>query len=382
MSKRRRGRGEGSVYRRADGIWIAYVSLGYNAEGKRKRRFVAGGSKAEALDKLKRLVNSGAAPVGDGDKLTLAEYLRTWLASIKPNVATHTYISYEQHCRNAIIPHLGGTRLPKLTALQIQGFYASMASAGRSAANQRKAGVTLGVALQHAVRLKLIAHNVARDVPKPKHSPKEMQVLDPNQVQAFFAEARADRLFALYVLSLDSGVREGEAFALLWTDIDWTAGAVQIVRALEEAKGTLKLKELKTKKSRRRVALSPFTMEALADHRKAMLAEGNYSPDGPVFCDTEGGWLRKSNVLRRSFRPILKRAGLPTIRVYDLRHSSATLLLLAGEDSRIVAERLGHSSTVLTQNTYQHVLPGMQERAASKLDTIFRQATNGTAKIG
>src|SRR5262249_18185036 len=130
---------------------------------------------------------------------------------------------------------------------------------------------------------------------------------------------------------------------------------------------------LKTKKSRRRVALTTFTVDALAGHRKAMLAEGNYRLDGPVFCDREGGHLRKSNVLRRSFHPILERAKLPRIRPYDLRHSSATLLLLAGEDSKVVSERLGHSTTRLTQDTYQHVLPGMQERAAQKLDAIFRQ---------
>lgn len=199
-----------------------------------------------------------------------------------------------------------------------------------------------------------------------------MQALDPDQAQRFIAEARADRLFALYAFLLDTGAREGEAFGLKWSDIDWPGSAVQIVRALEELKGKLALKELKTKKSRRRVALTAFAVEALADHSKAMLAEGNYQADGPVFCDTAGGWLRKSNVLRRSFRPILRRAGLPTIRPYDLRHSSATLLLLAGEDAKVVAARLGHSTTRLTQDVYQHVLPGMQERAAAKLDAIFR----------
>ena len=208
------------------------------------------------------------------------------------------------------------------------------------------------------------------------------QVLDPNQVQKFLVEARRDRLYSLFVVWIDTGMREGELFGLLWSDVDWNGNAIQIVRGLEETRGRFALKDLKTKKSRRRVALSAFAMEALAEHRKAMLAEGNYKPDSPIFCDTQGGFLRKSNFLRRNFRPLLARAGLPPIRPYDLRHSSATLLLLAGEDSRIVAERLGHSTTRLTQDTYQHVLPGMQERAASKLDAIFRQATTAKAAIG
>jgi integrase len=179
---------------------------------------------------------------------------------------------------------------------------------------------------------------------------------------------RSYRLSALHVTALDSAAREGELFALLWSDVDWQGRAISITKNLEEARGQLAVKDVKIAKSRRRIPLSPFTMEALGEPRKEMLAEGNYRLDGPVFCDTEGGYLRKSNVLQRSFRPILQRAGLPAIRPYDLRHSGATLLLLAGEDSKIVSERLGHSSTRLTQDTYQHVLPGMQERAAARLD--------------
>jgi integrase len=114
-------------------------------------------------------------------------------------------------------------------------------------------------------------------------------------------------------------------------------------------------------------------MTALADHRKAALAAGLYNADGPVFCNPTGGWLRKSAVRHRHFRPILKRAGLPMIRPYDSRHTSATLLLVAGEDAKVVSERLGHSRAAITQDVYQHVLPGMQERAANKLDAIFQQ---------
>jgi integrase len=139
-------------------------------------------------------------------------------------------------------------------------------------------------------------------------------------------------------------------------------------------KSQLKTKEVKTKKSNRRIALTSFTMAALAEHRKARLAAGHYKADGPVFCDSEGGWLRKSNVLRRSFRPILKGAGLPRIRPHDLRHSSATVLLHASEDAKVVSERLGHSTRQVTQDIYQHCLPGMQERAAAKLEALFKVA--------
>jgi integrase len=320
----------------------------------------------------------------------VGQLLRTWLAAIKPTVAGTTHVVYERDCKNALLPHLGGVKLAKLTALHVQKLYGDLATAGVSSCMQRKAGVTLGVALQHAIRLKLIPHNVARDVKKPRHVPEEMQVLDPAQVQLFLRVAAEDRLYALYAFLIDSGAREGEAFGLQWNDFDWAGNAVQIVRTLQEVKGIQTLKELKTKKSRRRVVLSSFTMTVLADHRKRMLAEGNYKGNGPIFCDTIGGRLRYSNLLRRSFRPLIALANkkaseeadkkgtepvrIPDIRPYDLRHSSATLLLLAGEDSKVVAERLGHSTTRLTQDTYQHVLPGMQERAAAKLDAILRSS--------
>jgi integrase len=373
MARKRRGRSEGSIYQRGDGLWACSLSLGYDGDGKRKRRTVYAASKPEVQQKLLKLQDRAeSGRLADPSALTVGQFLERWLADIEPAVAGNTHRAYKRSCDKHLTPQLGGVRLTQLAPLHVQALYTGLAAAGVSNDGQKRAGVALGVALQHAVDLHLVPHNVARDVKKPRHQPNEMQALDPEQVQKFLAEARADRLFALYVFLLDSGAREAKAFALRWSDVDWERGAVGIVRSLEEIDGSLALKENKTKKSRRRVALSPFTMAALADHRKAMLAEGSYQPDGTVFCDTAGGWLRKSNVLPRSFRPILKQAGLPAVRPYDLRHSSATLLLLAGEDSKVVAERLGHSSTVLTQNTYQHVLPGMQEQAAKKLDAILR----------
>ncbi|MBL8794302.1 MAG: tyrosine-type recombinase/integrase family protein, partial [Planctomycetia bacterium] len=315
MQRKRRGRSEGSIYQRADGVWTASISLGYDDVGKRKRRVVYGESKREVQEKLRDLQNNAAdGQLPEVGKLTVGQHLRSWLAVIKPTVANHTHLCYDQHCKLYLLPHLGGVRLSRLTALHVQNLYADLSRAGVSAAMRKKAGTTLGVALQNAVDLGLLPHNVARDVKKPKHTPKEMQVLGPDQVQVFLEESKKDRLHALYVFLLDSGAREGEAFGLKWQDTDWKGDAVQLVRELEEYKGRLSLKELKTKKSRRRLPLSRFTMDALTEHRKAALAAGVYQADGTVFCDTEGGWLRKSNVLRRSFRPILKRAKLPAIR--------------------------------------------------------------------
>lgn len=317
------------------------------------------------------------------NRAILSDWLKQWLEKVKPQLATHSYLAYERDVNKALIPHLGNRLLRDLNALQIEAAYAKMQEAGISAKMVRKAAVTLGVALQYAVKHKYLAMNPARIADKPRvqqRASTELRVLDPDQVRRFLDEAAADRFHALFVLWLDSGAREGELFALHWPDIDWNGSAITITKALEEAKGRHQLKELKTEKSRRRIIIGAYALDALAEHRKRMLAEGRDVRTGLVFCDSQGGFLRSSNFQRRHFDQILARAGLPDIRPYDLRHTCASLLLLAGEDTKVVSERLGHSTTRLTQDTYQHVLPGMQARAAAKINAILQGAGAAAGK--
>jgi integrase len=260
-------------------------------------------------------------------------------------------------------------RLSKLAAVHVKGLYSDLAKDGVSPALQRKVGTTLTIALNQAVKLDMIGSNPATKVKKPKAARPTIQVLDPDQTAAFLEAAHSDRLYPLYLTALDSGARPGELSALLWPDVDFESGFISITKSLEEIGGVLRVKEVKTAKSRRRIDLSAGTLSALAEHRKAMLAAG--SINGPVFCDTRGGYLRQSNLRKNSFKPILKRASLPSIRLYDLRHTCATLLLLADEPAKVVSERLGHSSITLTLDTYSHVLPTMQKRAADTMGRIL-----------
>jgi integrase len=217
----------------------------------------------------------------------------------------------------------------------------------------------------------MLLHNPVRDVDKPKPVRKEIHPLDAAQAAAFLKEAAKDRLSAMYAVALDTGMRQGELFALAWSDIDWDSGTVQVRHSLEELAGALRLKEVKTKKGKRRIKLTASTVATLHEHRKAMLAEGH--ANGPVFCDQNGGYLRKSNVQRRSFRGILKRAALPPVRFHDLRHTTASLLLLANVNAKIVSERLGHSKIAVTLDTYSHLLPTMQDGAAAELERLLHR---------
>jgi integrase len=262
----------------------------------------------------------------------------------------------------------------------VVNFYPALGRNGVSPALQRKVGTTLTIALNKAVDLELIPSNPATKVRKPKATKPDMQVLDPDQVARFCAAAAGDRLEALYVAALDTGARPGELFALLWSDVDFDRGFVSVTKSLEDINGVLRVKEVKTKKSRRRIDLSQTTLAALAEHRKRMLAAGHYAPDRPIFCDRDGGHLRISNVHRGSFKPMLTRAGLPGIRLYDLRHTCATLLLLADTPAKVVSERLGHSSITLTLDTYSHVLPTMQRRAADIMGRVLGQNAQAKAE--
>jgi integrase len=259
----------------------------------------------------------------------------------------------------------------------IEQFYADLEKAGASPRSRQMAGVVLGTALQHAVHpLKLIDHNPCADVPKPRVVRKEMHVWDHEQVRRFLDAGARDRLAALYVVAIDTGARQGELFALRWDDVDFAAGTIRIQRSLVELHGNFEIKEPKTKAGRRTVQVSSCSLDALNQHRQHMLAEGPDVRVGLVFCDNVGGFLRKSNIVRRSFRYTMKQAGVPTIRFHDLRHYAASLLLAAGINPLVIKERLGHERVETTLAIYSHLMPSAQAEAANKMDKVFAKPTS------
>jgi integrase len=221
----------------------------------------------------------------------------------------------------------------------------------------------------------MLPRNPADAVTPPRVSRPEIHPLTPEQVERLLVAALGDRLHALYVLAVGTGLRQGELLGLQWDDVDLAGAVLHVRHQLHEVSGRLWLGDLKTARAKRRIDVPALAVEALREHRQRMLAEGH--PHGWVFCDTEGGPLRKSNLVRRSFHPLLRRAGLPHIRFHDLRHTHATLLLLQNVHPKIVQERLGHAQISLTLETYSHVVPGMGREAALKLDGVLRAGAGG-----
>ena len=170
-------------------------------------------------------------------------------------------------------------------------------------------------------------------------------------------------------------MRLGEIFGLQWPDVDLKGRAINVRSTLIEINGKLSLAEPKTPKSRRRIDLPQFVVDALTKHRTQSVREG-FAKEPWVFCNSTGGPLRRTHFHVNHFKPLLASAELPAIRFHDLRHTSATLLLAAGVHPKVVQERLGHSQIGITLDTYSHVVPTMQLEAATKLDALMRSSRN------
>lgn len=350
----------------------------YAVDG-RKRRTIYGKTRADVSEKLtEALADRNGGLVFDAGKMTVGEYLDRWLAdSARGTVRKSTYDSYKRQLRRYVHPALGYLALKKLTELHIQGLYRSMQDRGLSARTVRYTHAVLRRALKQAVRWKYIPRNPCDDADPPKVQRDEMLPLDREQARRFLEAAEKSgpdgepaRFHALYVLALHIGMRPGELLALKWEDVDLEAGVLSINRTLSMAG---EFTAPKTAKSRRRIRLTAGSIAALKAHRKRQLEErmrlsSLWRDHGLVFPSTVGTPLNHRN-LARSFKDLLKRASLPeSTRLYDLRHTCATLLLARNVHPKYVQELLGHASITLTLDTYSHVLPGMDGGAASAMD--------------
>jgi integrase len=209
----------------------------------------------------------------------------------------------------------------------------------------------------------------------PKPNPEEIHPLDAEQAKQILDAARGNRLEALYVLAVTAGLRIGELLGLKWEDAELDAGTLRVRRTRSQAKTGPTFTAPKNGKGRS-IRLTRRAIEALKAHKAAQNAErlklGDlWEDNGLVFCTTAGKPLDFRNVATASFKPLLKKAGLPDIRFHDLRYTCATLLLSRGHHPKLVQELLGHSSVAMTLDRYSHVLPGMGDQTAAAMEAAL-----------
>jgi integrase len=389
----------------------------------------------ELVKQLLRDLDDSADTVVEGNNTRFNEYLDRWLkTAAKPRLSERAYSDYQDLLRLYVRPTLGRKKLSDVRPLDVQSLYSFLQEEGGgwraiitstdglaaarkqeransenearcllkameqevisssqriiesrinpvalSARTVRYTHAVLSSALKQAVAWGLIPRNPAQFVELPKQTREEMNALSPEMARRFLEAAATDKWAVLFQLALSTGMRPEEYLGLKWSDIDLDGAVVTIQRTLcwKRKGGGYYFGEPKTSRSRRSIPLPLSVRDGLIDHKQRqskerMKAGPGYQALDLVFATMQGTPLMPRNLLRRHFKPMLERAKLPsTIRMYDLRHSCATLLLAAQENPKVVSERLGHASVTLTLDTYSHVLPSMQQAATDKLEQML-----------
>ncbi len=365
----RRGHNEGTLYERPNGKWQAQVSL---ADGTRKT------FTANTKREVQVLLNAARSDVTSGrlttnEKQSVKEYLVWWLTTIQPSVRYSTHRSYELNVER-VSRHLGKVRLDALRPVQIQEAYSKLLAEGLSPRSVQMTHTVFHTALRHAEKLGLIARNPCDAAIPPKAPRHEGRTLSPEEAQRLFDASENPTLRSLFVVMCTTGVRVGEALGLKWDDVDLDAGTISIRRAIQRQRGDgLVFVEPKTALSRRTIQLATMARDTLRDLRnlQATVADRpHWQNTNVVFASETGTPLDPGNVSHR-FQVIRERAGLPHLRLHDLRHTAATWLLQQGVHPSVVREILGHSTITLTLGTYSHVAPTMHRDAARSLDALL-----------
>ncbi len=370
----------GQLIQRGERTWLVRIYLGRRVDGRRKYfNKTVHGTKREARRFLnEKLYEHDRGRLVVPSKKTVSEFLFEWIDRGKPGIQDRTRESYRWTLIQYVLPRLGDRRLDQLSPMEIQDLYNALSEKGLSPRTVRYAHSILRSALAQAVRWRVLNGNPADLVELPAKKPKEMRALSPEEASTFLEAIQGDRWEALWELLLVTGLQPGEALGLKWSDVDWEGGRLRVQRCLRRGENNQwSFGEPKTERGRRSVVVPRSTMDNLRRYRAQQLQErlargpGYAGFLGMVFANRDGRPVDYRVAVRRHFKPLVAAAGLEPLRPYDLRHTCATLLLAAGEHPKVVAERLGHSTTVMTMDVYSHVLPDMQERAAHRLEAML-----------
>jgi len=383
---------KGHIYQRAKGSWTIVYDLPMDTvTGRRRQKSQrVKGTKRDAERALREvLLSLEQGSYVKPNKIALGELLRQWLKEYASmNTTDRTQESYTSIIERHLIPALGRVSLVDLQAQNIQSYYAKKLSEGRA---DGKGGLSarsvvyhhriLSKALDYAVKMGLVVRNMAKVVEPPRVARVTMQTLSQEEVSRFLDVARETDYYVYFATLLYTGLRRGELLALRWRNMDLGSGKLSVVEtAYRLGSGEYRIKEPKTPQSRRSVILPPSLVDLFKvyrfDQELLRIQLGiSLNADDFVFIRPDGSPINP-NAVTLAFRRIIKRAGLKDIRIHDLRHTHATLMLKAGIHPKVVSERLGHANIGITLDIYSHVLPGLQEAAAEKFDRIFEVDCN------
>lgn len=390
-------RQKGHIRQRSPGSWEVRYSLGTDpATGKRRTVTTRVKGKREVaereLRRLLRTIDTGEHV--DPTRMTLAEWLKTWLAAVRSEISPKSHERYSEIVQNFLSPALGNLPMTKLAPADIQNAYNGWAAGGRrdgksgglSPRTRRHIHRILRAALSRAVEQQVISRNPTDPFRKrlPKIERRELQTLSTEQSVQLLQAIKHTRTYWPTLIALTTGMRRGEVLGLRWKSVDLDGAMVRVVESVEETSKGLRFKAPKTEKTRA-ITLPAFAIEELRRLKKEQaedLALLGLRQDGQTLvCGQADGRPLHPRSLTHEFTRLVRRvAGLPGVRFHDLRHSHATQMLLAGVHPKIAQERLGHSTITTTLDLYSHVTDTMQSDAAARLDAAFRLAVKAPAE--
>jgi integrase len=381
--RRRRTRGEGSIYKTAGGRWRGAFVVPDPRTGLGRRRVVSGRSAAEVRERLATIRREIEAlgPDAATPSLTVAEWLGRWLPGIRGRMRPATWRSHEQYVRGHIVPALGRISLASLRPSDVEAMTAAMIDRGLSPTTARSARTTLRIALADAMRDGLIVRNAAALARPPRMIQRPIEYLDPAEIRRLLDATADEDVGPLYAVAASTGLRQGELLGMSWDDIDLDDASLTVRRSLaRDWFGGYTLAEPKSARSRRTIALPTVAMMALRRRRARQAADRLAAGTGwqdrheLVFTDEYGRPLVPSAVTK-AFSRALADAGVRHVPFHALRHSYATAALAGGVPLSSISDQLGHSTVAITATYYAAIVPSLKREAAAAIDRALGVGT-------
>ena len=384
----KRGAGEGSICKRKDGTWQGAVTIGRDRSGKQKRKYFYGKTRNEVSKKLTKTINelNNRTFIDNSTNPTMRVWLHTWLWEYKRNsIKAKTFEQYETILRVHAMPNIGDIQVSNLKPEHLQKIYNNMYENGISARTIHILNTVLHGALKQAVKNNLASRNVTEAVSLPKSKAKEMRVLTLEEQKKFMRVLSADKMGNMYLFGLFTGLRRGELLALKWSDIDTERNVIRVERALSRVKDygdtpnktKLVIEEPKTAKSKRIIPIFDYLKEILDRQKQQQIKDkensyGMYEENDIIFATELGKMIDPGNFSRKFYK-LIREAGLPHANPHCLRHTFATRGLESGIDLKTMQELLGHSSILVTGDTYTHVLLDKKRNEINKLNRLVSE---------
>ncbi len=365
----------GQIIARGDRRWLIRVYLGRDHESRKRKyhnRTIHGPLREAQAYLTRKLRERDLGRDLEGAKVNLNEYLDRWLVTaVKSRVREKTCQDYEGMLRRYIRPTLGERVLAAMRPLDLQTTYQQMIERGLSPRTVRYTHVVLRSAMRQAVQWRLLLENPADGLKLPQQSRNEMRALTVEQARTLLRMALTTAYGPVLAVALTTGMRPSEYLGLKWQDINWERQTISVVRSIRRLNGRWWFSDTKRARSRRPIRLQSWIVALLRELQTQTSAISSCPEAVHLLFRTPRGEPINADSLAKHFKAILKQACLPELRLYDLRHTAATVALAVGVSPKVVSEQLGHASTAFTLDTYAHVLPHMQDEAVARIEAVL-----------